>query len=214
MTKGLFITFEGVDGCGKSTQMKLIAEKLRENGIEPVITREPGGCPISEQIRALLLDVNNKEMNIRTEVLLYAAARVQHIKEVILPAIRQGKIVLCDRFLDSSLAYQGYGRQLGEDEVLLANSYAKTHAVPDLTLFFACPPESAFHRMNEHKEMDRLEQENMTFFSRTFYGYESLAGREPERIMRIDALGAKQETHEKAMAILRPFFEKHGITLK
>ena len=121
--KGLFITFEGVDGCGKSTQMRFLSEYLTKRGIEPVLTREPGGCNISEQIRDMVLDIENREMGDRTEALLYAAARAQHVEEVVRPAVKAGKIVLCDRFIDSSLAYQGVGRGLGIDKVMGYQSF-------------------------------------------------------------------------------------------
>jgi len=199
--KGLFITFEGVDGCGKSTQMRFLSEHLERLGYNCVLTREPGGCSISEQIRSILLSVENKNMDCRTEALLYAAARVQHINEVIMPAVAEGKIVLCDRFLDSSIAYQGYGRGLGKEFVLGINAYAMNNAMPDATFFFECPPKSAFTRMNPAKQMDRLEQETMTFFERVFAGYQAIAAEEPARVIKIDASGSKYETSQKVKAI-------------
>ena len=133
--KGLFITFEGVDGCGKSTQMRFLSEYLEELGVEHILTREPGGCPVAEEIRQILLSKEDKDMEDMTEALLFAAARVQHIEQVIKPALAEGKVVLCDRYLDSSVAYQGYGRLLGEDTVLNVNRYAVEHCMPDVTFF-------------------------------------------------------------------------------
>ncbi|MGI6665573.1 MAG: dTMP kinase [Christensenellaceae bacterium] len=211
MKKGLFITFEGVDGCGKSTQMRFLAEHLQNKGYECVLTREPGGCKIAEEIRAILLDPENKGMNSKAEVLLFAAARIQHIDEVILPALREGKIVLCDRYLDSNFAYQGYGRELGEAYVLQANEYALTHAMPDATLFFAYPPENAFARMNEAKEMDRLEQENAAFFKRVYEGFVKVAEENKERIISIDPSGNKFETQEKVQYEIMKLFQRKGF---
>ncbi len=210
MKKGFFFTFEGIDGCGKSTQMRFLAEYLQSEGFDYILTREPGGCPIAEQIREILLNVANKSMDYQTEALLYAAARVQHIKDVIVPAVKEGKIVLCDRFLDSSIAYQGYGRELGETFVREINAYALAHAVPDATFFFECSPARAFSRMNPAKQMDRLEQENMAFFERVFAGYEAIAAAEPKRVIKIDALGSKYETRDKLRMLVGKWFDQQG----
>ena len=139
--RGLFITFEGVDGCGKSTQMSLLSEYLSEKGIDAVLTREPGGCPISEKIREILLSKESGEMTDYTEAMLYAAARVQHIDEIILPSVQNGSVVLCDRYIDSSVAYQAYGRGLGLDTVMQINRYAAEKCMPDYTLMFDVSPE-------------------------------------------------------------------------
>lgn len=193
---GLFITFEGVDGCGKSTQMRMLAEHLTEKGYDCLLTREPGGCKIAEDIRPILLDPANKNMHDKTEALLYAAARMQHIEEVILPALAKDKIILCDRYIDSNIAYQAYGRKLGKDYILSINEHAINHAMPDATLLFMVPPKNAFGRMSEAKEMDRLEQENMAFFERVYKGYEQTALEEPQRIIKINASGTKFETQD------------------
>lgn len=202
--KGLFITFEGVDGCGKSTQMRFLSEYLTERGIEPVLTREPGGCNISEQIRDMVLDIENREMGDRTEALLYAAARAQHVEEVVRPAVKAGKIVLCDRFIDSSLAYQGVGRGLGIDKVMDINRFAMGDMMPDKTFFLDFPPQLAFGRMSKKRVHDRLETQEEEFYVMLYNGFVKLAELYPERIIRIDASGDKFTTQE----IIRGEMEK------
>ena len=209
MPNGLFITFEGVDGCGKSTQMQLLAEHLASRGHSLLTTREPGGPALSEKIRTLLLDVENAEMCCETEALLYAAARVQHIEEEILPALEAGKIVLCDRYLDSSLAYQGYGRNLGLKTVLEMNRFAVERCMPDLTLFFDIDAEAAFARCKA-REPDRLESGGDEFFLRTYQGFLALLERYPERIRRIDVSGTKFETHERLCLMIDRLLEQRN----
>lgn len=205
--RGLFISFEGVDGCGKSTQMRFLANYLEERGYDILLTREPGGCPISEKIREILLDVEHGEMSDNAEALLYAAARAQHVAEVIRPAIDRGRIVLCDRFIDSSLAYQGLGRGFGIDTILEINEFAINGVMPDKTFFLDFPPHLAFRRMNEKRVHDRLEKQDEEFFIKLYNGFVSMAARWPERIIRIDASGEKTVTRgivrEKMDAILR-----------
>ena len=191
---GLFVTFEGVDGCGKSTQMRLLGEYLTTCGYDVVHTREPGGCAISEQIRTLLLSVENAEMTDRTEALLYAAARAQHVSEVIAPAKRAGKIVLCDRFIDSSLAYQGWGRGLGIENVMEFNRFAMDGMLPDKTIFLDFPPKLAFERMSKKRVHDRLELQQVDFYDNLYRGFQKLCEIYPERIIRIDASGDKAAT--------------------
>ena len=207
--KGFFVTFEGADGCGKSTQLRFLAEYLEECGVDVVRTREPGGSPIAEQIRSILLDQNNSEMTAVTEALLYAAARAEHVRQVIKPAVDAGKVVLCDRFLISSLAYQGYGRELGADTVLKINQLAVDGYMPDVTIFINVPPERAFKRMNEHKVHDRLEREHITFHQRVFDGFVALS--KNSDILSIDAQGTKYETHEIIKQKLDPILKKAGI---
>jgi dTMP kinase len=206
---GLFIAFEGADGCGKSTQLRFLAKYLVEQGVDVVSTREPGGCPVSERIRDIVLDREIEDMSAQTEALLYAAARAQHVYEVIKPAVDAGKIVLCDRFMYSSLAYQGYGRKLGVDEVRAINEFAIMGYMPDITVFMNYSPERAFNRMNELKEYDRIEKEDMSFHERVFKGFQELA-KSPD-IMAIDATGTKFETHEIIKQSLLPVFQKAGI---
>lgn len=200
--KGLFITFEGVDGCGKSTQLRFLGEYLSQEGYDVVFTREPGGCALAEKIRELLLDVGNSEMDEKTEALLYAAARAQHVAQVIRPALEMGKIVLCDRFIDSSLAYQGVGRGLGIKNIMEINRFAIGGIMPDKTFFLDYPPELAFERMSKKRVHDRLEQEEMQFHQLLYSGFVELTGLYPERVIRVDANGNKLETSEKIKKIM------------
>ena len=184
---GLFVTFEGTDGCGKTTQMKRAADWLRGRGYEVVSTREPGGCPISERIREIILDVGSAGMTAECEAMLYAAARAQHVSEVIRPAVKRGAIVLCDRFLDSSLVYQGVGRGLGMGAVRALNRLGVDGCQPDLTLFYDISPERAMQRRRAASEPDRLELEEKEFFEAVYGAYRALAAEDPERIAVIDA---------------------------
>ena len=209
--KGLFITFEGVDGCGKSTQMRFLSEYLEEEkGITPVLTREPGGCNIAEKIRELVLDVQNREMGDRTEALLYAAARAQHTSEVIRPAVDAGKVILCDRFIDSSLAYQGVGRELGIHEVMEINRFAMGDMMPDKTFFLDFPPHLAFERMSKKRVHDRLETQEKDFYIMLYNGFVELAETYPQRIVRIDASGDKFSTQEKVRAAMDKILKDCG----
>ncbi|MEG0834551.1 MAG: dTMP kinase, partial [Christensenellaceae bacterium] len=207
----LFITFEGVDGCGKSTQMKFLAEYLQENGYNILLTREPGGCAISEKIRELVLDISNEEMSDATEALLYAAARAQHVKQVIKPAILQGKIVLCDRFIDSSLAYQGMGRELGMNEIMEINKFAMGDVMPDKTFFLDFPPHLAFERMSQKRVHDRLETQEEAFYTLLYNGFVKISEMYPQRILRIDASGEKIETKEIVRAEMMKVLEQYGL---
>ena len=184
---GLFVTFEGTDGCGKTTQMKRAADWLRGRGYEVVSTREPGGCPISERIREIILDVGSAGMTAECEAMLYAAARAQHVSEVIKPAVKRGAIVLCDRFLDSSLVYQGVGRGLGMGAVRALNRLGVDGCQPDLTLFYDISPERAMQRRRAASAPDRLELEEKEFFEAVYGAYRALAAEDPERIAVIDA---------------------------
>ncbi len=187
MRKGLFITFEGNDGCGKTTISTKVYEALKEKG-EPVIyTREPGGIDIAEQIRTIILDPNNTAMDARTEALLYAASRRQHLMEKMLPALAEGKIVLCDRFLDSSLAYQGIGRGIGIDEVLKINEFAIENHMPDATIFLSVSLETGWKRVSQRGELDRLDQESHAFHQLVANGYEEVKRRFAQRMIVIDA---------------------------
>lgn len=186
--KGCFITVEGGDGSGKSTQIQKIEAYLREHGREVILTREPGGTPVAEQIRELILNPANREMTGRAEMLLYAASRAQHVEEKILPALAAGKDVLCDRFVDSSIAYQAYGRGLG-DIVAEVNRIAAAGAVPDLTIFLNISPAAGMARKNRQDghELDRLELEKAAFHEKVYEGYLTLAKENSDRIAAIDA---------------------------
>ncbi len=183
---GLFITFEGSDGCGKSTQARMSAEWLRVSGYDVVTTREPGGCAISERIRSIILDVQNVGMSDECEALLYAAARAQHVREVIVPALRRGAMVLCDRFIDSSVAYQGCGRELGEAMIRAINDPAIGGTMPDLTLMYDLPPMKAMSRRLAASQPDRLELEKQPFVERVYQGYMKVARDNPDRVVLID----------------------------
>jgi dTMP kinase len=185
--RGKFITLEGSDGCGKSTQISLLKDWLEARGWQVVLTREPGGCPISERIREVLLSLDSTGMSPECEALLYAAARVEHVRRVIEPALNLGKIVICDRFLDSSIAYQAYGRELGGEFVRLINDPALRRAAPDATLLLELDRTSAKARLAKGAPADRLEREQEDFFLRVQRGYEALKAAEPGRIRPIDA---------------------------
>ncbi len=183
------ITLEGVEGSGKSTLINYIKDFLEYRGKSIVVTREPGGIDIAEQIRSVILDKNNTKMDGRTEALLYAAARRQHLVEKIIPSLKEDKIVLCDRFIDSSLAYQGYARGLGIDEVLSINEFAIGDFMPNLTLYLDLDPQVGLNRIrnNKEREVNRLDLEEMNFHNKVKEGYEEVLVKFPERIVRIDA---------------------------
>ena len=195
MKKGLFITLEGSDGAGKSTQLKLLEELLTKSGYNVIVTREPGGTAISEKIRDLLLDKTHSEMIGVTEMFLYAASRAQHAFEVIKPALERGDVVICDRFVDSSIAYQGYARKLGK-QVEIINEFATLGCTPDITFLLMLNPEIAKTRI-ETSEKDRLESEQTGFFMEVARGYKELVERYPDRIVEIDAGLSIEEIHVK-----------------
>ena len=185
--RGAFISLEGSDGCGKSTQIAKLKDWLIRRGYDVVLSREPGGCPISERIREVILSLDSLGMSSECEALLYAASRVEHVREVILPALNCGKIVICDRFLDSSIAYQAYGRELGEAFIRQINEPASRLAMPDLTLLLEVSRADARKRMANGAPLDRLEIEKEDFFARVQAGYDRLAEAEPGRVVRVDA---------------------------
>lgn len=208
--KGKFITFEGTDGCGKSTQLKKLAAYLTQHGYDVVTTREPGGCGISERIREVILSLDSKGMTAECEALLYAASRVEHVHRVILPALKLGKIVLCDRFLDSSLAYQAYGRELGEDFIRQINRAASEAVTPDRTLLFDIDRAAAKVRMAQGAPLDRLELEKEEFFGRIAQGYDKLAQDAPDRIVRIDSGRSIDEVFENVLDIVQTDIPTRG----
>ena len=185
---GIFISFEGPDGSGKTTISHIIKEELEKQNYQVLLTREPGGTSIAEQIRDIILNPINTAMDARTETLLYAASRRQHIVEKIIPALRQGYIVISDRFVDSSLVYQGVARNLGIKEVYRLNTFAIDDYMPHKTIFFDIPFEVGLQRIQESKrEVDRLEQESLTFHKQVYEGYLKVSSMYPERITKIDA---------------------------
>lgn len=187
MKKGLFITFEGGDGSGKTTQINLLNDYISKQGIEVVNVREPGGVPISEKIREILLDSKNTDMNDITEMLLYAASRAQLVSQVILPALNSGKCVICDRYVDSSYVYQGFARGLEIDVVKNINDIATQKLVPDITFFMDIDPDTALKRRLDAGCPDRLEMENISFHRKVYQAYVKIADMYPERVKRIDA---------------------------
>ena len=202
MKKGLFITFEGPDGSGKTTVATLVCEKLEALGYETVHTREPGGIGISEDIRNIILDPKNTMMDAKTEALLYAASRRQHLVEKVFPAVEQGKMVICERFVDSSLAYQGFGRQLGFDEVLSINLFAIDNTYPDLTIYLDIDEEKGLERLKDRDFKDRLDQESLEFHHRVKQGYDEVLKRFKDRIDIVDASRSKEEVVEASMNII------------
>ncbi|MCS0791087.1 dTMP kinase [Cytobacillus pseudoceanisediminis] len=205
MKKGKFITVEGPEGAGKTTIIDMLASNLAKEGYQVLQTREPGGIEIAEQIRSVILDKNNTKMDPRTEALLYAAARRQHLAEKVKPAMDKGYIILCDRFIDSSLAYQGYARGLGIDEVYSINSFAIEGMMPELTLYFDIEPEAGLDRINQHKgrEVNRLDLEKLDFHHKVREGYLKLMELYPERIFKIDASGTLEEVYQQAESKLK-----------
>lgn len=201
--RGKFITFEGCDGCGKSTQLKKLSEYLKEKGVAHVFTREPGGGKISEQIREILLNGKNDEMTDECEALLYAAARVQHLQDRVEPALAEGKLVICDRYIHSSYAYQGYARGLGLDFVKKINAYAERAYLPDLTIFINLSPEDAFRRKKGADENDRLEQAGLAFHQKVYEGYLDLAKQDKERIVTVDGKGTPEQIFKEVLAALQ-----------
>ena len=187
MHKGLFITFEGNDGSGKTTISKKVYEALLEKNYPVIYTREPGGIEIAEKIRTIILDPNHTAMDARCEALLYAASRRQHLIEKVLPALETGKIVLCDRFIDSSLAYQGIGRGIGIDEVLKINQFAIESYMPDATFFLRVSLETGMQRVNARGNLDRMDLEANDFHCRVSEGYEKVKEMFAERMIEIDA---------------------------
>ena len=197
----MFITLEGPEGSGKTTAVESAVKKLQEMGYEIVRTREPGGTPISEQIRNVILDKNNTAMDARTEALLYAASRRQHLVEKVWPALKEGKIVICDRYLDSSLAYQGGARDLGIDNILNVNLFATENTWPDLTLLFDIKPEIGLARINANanREVNRLDLEKIEFHNKVRESFLELAKRFPERFVIIDASQSREQVAKDTM---------------
>ena len=201
----MFITFEGPDGSGKSTVIKAVYEKLLKDNFDVLLTREPGGTPIAEKIRDIILDNSNTALDARTEALLYAASRRQHLVEKIWPALKEGKIVLCDRFIDSSLAYQGGGRNLGVENVLNINLFATENTYPDISLFFDVSPEIGLSRVNSDKKRvaDRLDNENENFHDKVYETFKKIVANNKNRFIVIDASKSLDEVIENTYQILK-----------
>ncbi|MBC5638382.1 dTMP kinase [Ornithinibacillus sp. BX22] len=204
---GYFITFEGGEGAGKTSILHSIADKLQQLGYDVVQTREPGGIDIAEKIRNIILNPLHTAMDGRTEALLYAAARRQHLVEKVFPALEQGKIVLCDRFIDSSLAYQGYARGLGMDEVFTINQFAIQNAMPNLTLFFDIEPRKGLERisLNKDRERNRLDLEEIEFHEKVYEAYQLLVKRFPERIQVINADQSMEKVEGDSLSVITQY---------
>lgn len=198
MSKGLFITFEGADGCGKTTQLMLLAKYLKAQGREVVVTREPGARGLGEKIREILLNYDG-EVSSRAEAFMFLADRAQHIDVIVNPAIKSGKIVLCDRHTDSSVAYQGYGRRLDIDEIKRLNSIATNGKKPDMTFIFDIDVETSMARVGDTK--DRMESAGIEFFNRVRNGYLEIAKQEPNRVKVLDASKSIEEIHKNVIAL-------------
>ncbi len=204
MKKGLFITFEGPDGSGKTTVSKAVTEQLQKEGYAVQYSREPGGSSIAEQIRSIILDVNNTDMDARTEALLYAASRRQHLVDKVLPALEQGITVICDRFVDSSLAYQGCGRQLGMEDVMDINRFAIEGHMPDKTIFLDVDAQVGLDRIHANRtSLDRLDQESIDFHERVYNGYKAVIEKYADRMIIIDANKKPEEVIASAYAAVK-----------
>lgn len=206
----LFITFEGVEGCGKSTQATLLGEWLTASGYQVVMTREPGGCPVSDRIRAILLNPSNSSITADTELFLYAAARSQHVAEIIRPALENGRAVICDRYVDATLAYQGHARGLALDKIRHLNQLAAGETLPDLTLLLDLPCELGLPRARKRNrdqataDEGRFEDESLTFHQKVREGYLALAAEQP-RIVVLDARGDISSVHHRIVSVVAAF---------
>lgn len=210
LREGIFISIEGLDGAGKSTQIKLMEDFFRSRNREVFLTREPGGTKIGEKIRQIILDKANHEMAATTEALLYAASRGQHVKEIILPALKEGKVVVSDRFVDSSIAYQGGGRCLGEESIKMINDFATNGLEPDLTIFFNIDPTISLKRIKED-EIDRLEDEKIDFHKTVYRTYLNLARTNPKRIKIVKADEDVATISQEIEKILLGFAQEKGL---
>ena len=208
--RGLFITLEGGDGAGKSTQIRNITRFFEERGLVVVHTREPGGTQISEKLRDILLDKSNSEMSPVTEMLIYAAARAQHVREFVMPALERGEVVICDRFVDSTIAYQAYGRELGS-MVAEVNRHATGGLDPDITFWLDIDPEAGRARASKAGDLDRLELEKLDFHYRVYEGYRKIAEADPERVRRVDASRSVDEIRDDIYVHLQRLCEEKGI---
>ena len=210
-----FVTFEGVEGSGKTTQIQMLSNHLEERGIDHLLTREPGGTPIGDQIRSLVLDPRNAAMTAICELLLYAAARAQHIEQVIRPALLSGRLVLCDRFKDATMAYQGSGRGIRLDLIDALHGLEILSLQPDLTVLFDIDEETALNRARarDHgrsKDETRFEQESLEFHRRVRSGYLEMARQEPGRIVVVDARGTVDQVHRRVIEAMDRFLTTRG----
>lgn len=202
-----FITIEGCDGVGKTYQTRALKGHCEQLGVNAVFTREPGGSDIAEQIRKIILDANNSAMDDLCEAFLYAAARIQHLKDIVKPALEQGKVVFCDRFVHSSYVYQGLGRGLGLEKIVSLNDIAVGEYMPDFTVFLDLSPEQAFARKGGADKTDRLESVDFSFHTKVYQGYKSLIAANPSKFEVIDASGSKEQTQ----SLIRQALVRRGV---
>ena len=201
---GKFITFEGPEGSGKTSVIEGIKRFFDDNNIDYITTREPGGIRIAEEIRDIILNKNNVEMDAHAEALLFAAARGQHLSEKVLPALKEGKIVICDRFIDSSLAYQGHARGLGIEEVYSINKFAIGDTLPDLTIFIDVPPHVGLKRVfNNTRKVDRLDLEDISFHEKVYEGYKILSDKFEDRFKTIDGTKSKEQVIKDTIEVIK-----------
>ena len=205
--RGIFITIEGPDGSGKTTALQQVVPRLQQEMNRKVVaTREPGGSPIAEKIRSLILDPSHTDMDSRTEALLYAASRRQHLIEKVLPVLESGDVIFCDRFVDSSIAYQGYARGIGEEGIREINQFATEGIEPDVTLYIDVPAEVGIQRIHanlDEREYNRLDQEKLAFHEKVRAGYLQLAQANPERIVVVDGTMSREEVAESCYQIIK-----------
>ena len=205
--RGIFITIEGPDGSGKTTALQQVVPRLQQEMNRKVVaTREPGGSPIAEKIRSLILDPSHTDMDSRTEALLYAASRRQHLVEKVLPVLESGDVIFCDRFVDSSIAYQGYARGIGEEGIREINQFATEGLEPDVTLYIDVPAEVGIQRIHanlDEREYNRLDQEKLDFHEKVRAGYQQLAKANPERIVVVDGTMSREEVAESCYQIIK-----------
>ena len=211
--RGIFITIEGPDGSGKTTALQQVVPRLQQEMNRKVVaTREPGGSPIAEKIRSLILDPSHTDMDSRTEALLYAASRRQHLIEKVLPVLESGDVIFCDRFVDSSIAYQGYARGIGEDGIREINQFATGGLEPDVTLYIDVPAEVGIQRIHanlDEREYNRLDQEKLDFHEKVRAGYQQLAKANPERIVVVDGTMSREAVAEACYHIIKNRFPSY-----
>lgn len=209
--KGLFITIEGCDGSGKTTVLNFVLSKLAEEGYKIHSTREPGGSKIAEQIRTIILDKNNTDEDIRTEALLYAASRRQHLVDIVLPILNEGGIVVSDRYIDSSLAYQGYARGIGIEEVYQINMFATEHKLPDMTIYFNIDPVIGLQRISagRQEKADRLDREKLEFHQKVHQGYQEVIKKYPARFVVVDASRPLNEVEGEVYFLLKKKLDEY-----
>ncbi len=209
--KGLFITFEGCEGSGKTTLIQKLVAYFNEHNIKVISTREPGGSKIAEDIRNVILDVNNTNMDKITEALLYASSRRQHLVEKVIPYINEGYIVLCDRYLDSSLAYQGYAREIGIDKVYDINMFATNGLLPDLTIYVDLKPSIGLNRIStNNREQNRLDLEKLSFHEKVYEGYRIISEKYQDRIKTVNGEQTREKVFEDTLDIILNLLKKSG----